>query len=121
MKKISYTDAKKIIQAGFPVKALISRNYESVKCLNDLERIDRLDKMGVQNYELFYEPADTQIPANGYDLSLDEAILLLNDGEVIHSKLNGEELSFSSVEDILSYHKRCELSGDPGLFYWYVG
>ena len=120
MKRISYNEAAKILGTGLPVKALISRIYKPVKNLNDLNRLDRLDKMGAQKYELFYEPADTKIPANGYDLNLDEAIYLLHDGEVIHSKLGGKELSFSTVEELISYHRKCELSGDPGLLYWYV-
>lgn len=120
MKKISYTDATEIIKAGIPVKALIARIYEPVKCLNDLERLNRLDKIGVQKYELFYEPADVKIPENSDNLNLDEAIILLNIGQKIYSKLNGEELSFSSIENLIAYHKKCELLGDPGLLYWYI-
>lgn len=121
MKKISYNEAKEVLKTGIPVKALISRVYEPVKSLNELNRLDRLDKMGAQKYELFYEPADTKIPENGYGITLDEAINLLNNGEIIHSKLDGKEISFSTVKDVLSYHRKCELSGNPGLLYWYVG
>lgn len=120
MKKISYEDAQKIIKTGTPVKALISRNYEPVNSLNKLEKLKRLDQMGVQKYELYFEPADTKIPEKAYVISLDEAINLLNSDEVIHSKLGGKEVSFFTAKDVISYHKNCIISGDPGLLYCYV-
>ena len=38
MKKISNVEARNIIEAGFPVKALIARNYKPVKNLADLDK-----------------------------------------------------------------------------------
>ena len=64
MKKISNVEARNIIEAGFPVKALIARNYKPVKNLADLDNLIRLEELGVQHFELYYEPKDTKIPAN---------------------------------------------------------
>ena len=77
MKKISNLEAKKIIEAGFPVKALIARNYQPVNNLTDLDNLIQLDKMGVQHCELYYEPEDIQAPDNSYILSLEDAIELV--------------------------------------------
>lgn len=121
MKKISYAKSKELIQNGFPVKALIARNYQPVNNLTDLDNLIQLDKMGVQHCELYYEPEDTKVPDNAYDLSLIEAInLITNDKETICSKISGKEVFFSSSNELISYIKECIINGDPGILYWYV-
>ena len=121
MKKISNLEAKNIIEAGFPVKALIARNYQPVNNLTDLDNLIQLDKMGVQHCELYYEPEDIQAPDNSYILSLEDAIeLVTKNKEKVYSKLNGKELTFSSPNELISYLKDCLINGNPGILYWYV-
>lgn len=121
MRKISNVEARQIIAAGFPVKALIARTYKPVNNLTDLEDLIRLEKLGVQHFELYYTPEDIEVPENCYIVSLDEALdLIINDNEKICSKLNGEELEFSSSSEIVDYVKSCITDGNPGILYWYV-
>ena len=121
MTKLSYNEAKEIIKSGFPVKALIARGYKPVNNLTDLDNLIRLDKMDVQHCELYCELTDINVPDNAYVLSLSDAVELVStDNEKVFSKLNGEELSFSSVDELISYKNKCTLRGDPGMLYWYV-
>ncbi len=121
MKKISNVEARNIIEAGFPVKALIARNYKPVKNLADLDNLIRLEELGVQHFELYYEPKDTKIPANACKISIVEAVeLITNNKEKVYSKLNGKELTFSSCDELISYLKSCLLNGDTGVLYWYA-
>lgn len=121
MTKLSYNEAKEIIKSGFPVKALIARGYKPVNNLTDLDNLIRLDKMDVQHCELYCELTDINVPDNAYVLSLSDAIELVSkDNEKVFSKLNGEELTLSSVDELISYKNKCILRGDPGMLYWYV-
>ena len=121
MRKISNVEARQIIAAGFPVKALIARTYKPVNNLIELEDLIRLEKLGVQHFELYYTPEDIEVPENCYIVSLDEALdLLINNNEKVYSKLGGKELEFSSPSEVVDYVKSCITEGDSGILYWYV-
>lgn len=119
MGKINYETAKKLISAGFPVKAKISREEIPVATLSDLEHLNLLKEQKVQDFELFYK--SVSIPDNALEATLDDAIKLLYDGETIYSKHDGKEISFSSKSDVnrlLEYYRSCMLHDKRCVLYW---
>lgn len=120
MKSINYEEARQLIIAGSPVKAKISRQEIPVATLDDLEYLSCLKEQKVQDFELFYEPIS--IPDMALEVTLDDSIKLLYDGETICSKHNEEEIYFSSKSDVnrlIEYYRSCMLHDKYCLLYWY--
>lgn len=119
MRKISYEKAKKLINAGIPVKAKISREEIPVATLSDLEQLNLLKEQKVQDFELLYEPVS--IPDTALEATLDDSIKLLCDGETIYSKHDGKEISFSSKSDVnrlIEYYRSCMSHDKRCVLYW---
>ena len=119
MRKITYENAKQLINAGSPVKAKISREMIPVATLSDLENLNHLKHQKVQDFELFDDPV--LMPDTALKATLDDSIKLLYDGETIYSNHNGEEISFSSKLDVtklIEYYRSCMLHDKCCVLYW---
>lgn len=103
--------------AGFPVKAQVGREEKLLSTLNDLDSLCRLKKEGVQNFDLFYDSIP-HIPEDALETSLNEAIAMVCAGNTIYSQHDGEEISFSSSDSIISYYRSCMLHDGICKLYW---
>lgn len=120
MKKISYAEAKQLINSGNSIKCLVSRTEIPVRTLNDLENLNHLANEKVQSFELFYETTNISIPDNAQQISIDDAITLLHTGETICYLQNDSEIKISSQNELLSYYRSCHIHGDKCTLYRYV-
>lgn len=120
MKNISYNEAKNLIKSGITIKCLISRNEVPIKSLNDLENKKHLADEKVQSFKLYYEPEKISIPANAIEISIDDAFLLLHEGEIVYTLKNNIEFPIKHSNELISHCRSYNIQGNPIVLYWYI-
>lgn len=119
MRKITEKKAIQLLREGNILKCKISaRDIVPVKTESELRNLLRLKAENVQMCEIFFERKTVKIPENAMEISLDEAIQLLAEGEIVYGKSEEEE-EITTQNVLMQFYRSALLRGEPVL-YWYV-
>ena len=120
MKKITEEKAKELLEKGIFVKCKISsRETVTVKDLVKLNSLLKLKAEGVQSCDIFLKEEE-EVPKDAIEISLEEAIRLIVEGEIVYGKKEEqEEEEITTRSALMQYYRSALLYGKP-LLYWYV-
>lgn len=119
MRKITEKKAIQLLKEGHILKCQITaRDIVPVKTESELRALLRLKAENVQMCEIFFEREKVKIPENAMEVSLDEAIQLIAEGEIVYGKTEEEEEITTQVA-LIQYYRSAKLRGEP-MLYWYI-
>lgn len=122
MEKINESRAIELIDLGFFPQCEVSRDlFRFIRSRDELEMYKRLSSS-----QMFVLWGYTEEELNAFSLSnkesevsLDEASKLLLSHNLIYGKAitDPEEVSFTSIRELLEFYKECSISGEPFHLY----
>lgn len=119
MKKLNKEQALETIRnGGNIVVKTSSRDTECVRTEDRLESLERLFNMkAIEAFEL-YLPNDVKVDDNkAIEVSLEEAMDLLQKGELIYGVRDKEEEEINNEAVLISFYRRARVSGKPVLIW----
>lgn len=117
--KITEKEAIQLLKEGNVLKCKISaRDIIPVKTESELRRLLKLKAENVQMCEIFFEREEVKIPENAMEISLDEAIQLIAEGEIVYGRAEEEE-EITTQNLLMQFYRSASLRGEPVL-YWYI-
>lgn len=123
MKKISFDEAKKLIESGqLPICNINFRTSKYVRSLEELQDLKNLESNGIQQFELYEGTKNIHLPSsNAMQLTFDDAFKLFLEGESIYRlHSSGKEEKVATKEQLLDYQQQHLMTGEPLILYWYV-
>lgn len=119
MKKLNKEQALETIRNGKTIVVKTSsRDTECVRTKDRLESLERLFNMkAIEAFEL-YLPNDVKVDENkAIEVSLEEAMDLLQKGELIYGVRDKEEEEINNEAVLISFYRRARVSGKPVLIW----
>ena len=121
MEKITYQEACKMLEEGKTVKVKVSsRETVPVKNLDKLINLKLLAEQGVQECEI-YASVKAGIPEDAMEISMDDALKLIKDGEIIYGKTeygtSEDDEEITTQNALIQYYRSALANGEPVL-YW---
>lgn len=121
MKKITYEQACKMISKGKSIKCRISKREEVIiKNKSDLDAKKLLKEQGVQEFELYENKENVEIPKNAMQVTIDEAFELVGEMELIYYKTEEGEEEIATGIELNQLVMSSRIRGEEPLLYWYV-
>lgn len=122
MKKISVTEARKLLELGIYPKCEVSRDvFRPVKSMQELENFLKLSscqKCQFYGYDE-NEIKNFKVPADAIEMSVEEATDIVVLREKIYARVIGEknELTFENLNSFVAFLRKCNINGDSFLLY----
>lgn len=121
MRKITESQAIKLINQGIYPKCLVSREvFEPVKSLGQLDHLKSLGMKKVQSFELFEDTQPVSLNKNAMTLDIDEAFELLSSKETIHCVRHETDTEITTINELKQFINSCNIRGDKFLLYWKI-
>lgn len=119
MRKITEERARNLLENGKTIKCKISaRDVIPVKDISKLNSLIKLKDEGVQLCEIFFE-GEVKIPENAMEISLEDAMRLIAEGEIVYGKRKEEDEELTTQNVLMQFYRSAILDGEPVL-YWIV-
>ena len=121
MKKITVTEARKLLELGIYPKCEASRDvFRPVKSTQELENF--LSLSSYQKCQFYgYDENEIEkfkVPADAIEITVEEATDMVASGNKIYARVIGEtEQSFTEWNSFFSFIRKCEIHGDSFLLY----
>lgn len=119
MKRITEERAKQLIAIGKYPKCKVSRDvYETITSLEKLENLKKLSS--IQGFELYEDNSLVTLPEDAMELTIDDAVTLLSDKDIIYCIRNGETSTITTTSKLMGVIRSCNIRGDNFVLYWLV-